>query len=223
MYDNNDYLAHHGIKGQKWGVRRFQNPDGSLTDEGRKRYGSTQKLNQHIKDMAAAIKKKISTKQNLSDEEAREKLKEYVRKHPKKLEKYSKVLTKDEVNEVIENIRFDRRIQDIKQEEIQRGWAKLQRFNNNMNSLSSMINNSKNLYNNTAEIYNSLVDNGVITSASKMTKIGEKDRSAIQKIVRSGSASDVLNNISNMTSSELEAAMKRLNYEDNLRRRTSSS
>lgn len=32
-------LQHHGIKGQKWGVRRFQNADGSLTDAGRKRYG----------------------------------------------------------------------------------------------------------------------------------------------------------------------------------------
>lgn len=31
-------LWHSGIKGQKWGVRRFQNPDGSLTPEGRKRY-----------------------------------------------------------------------------------------------------------------------------------------------------------------------------------------
>ena len=31
-------LQHHGIKGQKWGVRRFQNTDGSLTAEGRKRY-----------------------------------------------------------------------------------------------------------------------------------------------------------------------------------------
>lgn len=35
----NEYLAHHGIKGQKWGVRRYQNLDGSLTDEGRRRYG----------------------------------------------------------------------------------------------------------------------------------------------------------------------------------------
>lgn len=34
-----DYLAHYGVKGQKWGVRRYQNEDGSLTDEGRKRYG----------------------------------------------------------------------------------------------------------------------------------------------------------------------------------------
>lgn len=32
----NSELYHHGIKGQKWGVRRYQNEDGSLTDEGKK-------------------------------------------------------------------------------------------------------------------------------------------------------------------------------------------
>ena len=34
-------IYHHGIKGQKWGVRRFQNKDGSLTAKGRQRYGET--------------------------------------------------------------------------------------------------------------------------------------------------------------------------------------
>lgn len=33
-----DYLCHYGIKGMKWGIRRYQNPDGSYTPKGRKRY-----------------------------------------------------------------------------------------------------------------------------------------------------------------------------------------
>lgn len=37
-YSTTNYLAHFGILGQKWGVRRYQNPDGSLTPEGKARY-----------------------------------------------------------------------------------------------------------------------------------------------------------------------------------------
>ena len=37
-YKQQDYLEHHGILGQKWGIRRFQNKDGSLTSQGKKRY-----------------------------------------------------------------------------------------------------------------------------------------------------------------------------------------
>lgn len=35
-------LYHHGIKGQRWGIRRYQNPDGSLTEAGKKRYNTVQ-------------------------------------------------------------------------------------------------------------------------------------------------------------------------------------
>ena len=42
------YLYHHGIKGMKWGVRRYQNKDGSLTDAGKRRLGSISDNNKRV-------------------------------------------------------------------------------------------------------------------------------------------------------------------------------
>ena len=55
-----DYIMHHGIKGQKWGIRRFQNEDGSLTPAGEKRYASAvDKINKSYDKYENEYKKSI--------------------------------------------------------------------------------------------------------------------------------------------------------------------
>lgn len=56
-----DELYHHGIKGMRWGVRRFQNEDGTLTAQGRQRYKdyrSDQSTRRSLTRHVAADKKK---------------------------------------------------------------------------------------------------------------------------------------------------------------------
>lgn len=51
-----DELVHYGIKGQKWGRRRYQNKDGSLTPAGRERYGSEENFeNQYPAEQKAVL------------------------------------------------------------------------------------------------------------------------------------------------------------------------
>ena len=67
-----DYLAHYGILGQKWGVRRYQNEDGSYTEAGKQRLASEKGLTK--KDGGSKKKPESSTWKSkdapyLSDEE----------------------------------------------------------------------------------------------------------------------------------------------------------
>ena len=50
-------LMHFGVKGMRWGIRRYQNNDGSLTSAGRKRYGENLDINDKSRTNIAKIRK----------------------------------------------------------------------------------------------------------------------------------------------------------------------
>lgn len=58
-----DFLIHHGIKGQKWGIRRYQNEDGTLTTEGRKQYDKLTERQKHQYDRLPQHWKNVVDKQ----------------------------------------------------------------------------------------------------------------------------------------------------------------
>lgn len=55
-------LQHAGIKGMKWGVRRYQNKDGTLTDAGKKRYNKN--MSDDARTASELKKKKVSELSN---------------------------------------------------------------------------------------------------------------------------------------------------------------
>ncbi len=54
-----DSITHHGVKGQRWGVRRYQNEDGSLTNRGKQKK-EKKELTQEQKDARKARMKKAA-------------------------------------------------------------------------------------------------------------------------------------------------------------------
>lgn len=69
---DNNTLTHHGTKGMRWGVRRFQNKDGSLTPAGKKRYSEENPNNDSNKETLSTQSKK--TVKNMTDDELRERI-----------------------------------------------------------------------------------------------------------------------------------------------------
>lgn len=106
-YIYSEELYHHGILGQKWGVRRFQNKDGSLTSSGRKRRGlsgTIKQIKKNYKRKKTLEKARKAREEKKKKEEELEKLKAEYRKSPKSLLDHQELFTDEEIKAA--NARF---------------------------------------------------------------------------------------------------------------------
>lgn len=95
--NTSQYLAHYGILGMKWGVRRYQNSDGSLTEEGKKRYSSD-----HVGETAPEVPKKSMTNEEV-----------ILSTNPRTVLDYQRQLSTKELGEAYDRMQKVRNIQNL--------------------------------------------------------------------------------------------------------------
>ena len=121
-FDNITYdeLKHYGIKGMKWGVRRFQNADGSLTADGRKRYGSEDMRN---------VKKQVDNGKNVVDGVKRSKAKAAEKRTEKKIKDDLSQMSNQELRDIVNRLNMEERyMQVMKTRDVQVGKSKVDKI-----------------------------------------------------------------------------------------------
>lgn len=92
----NNELFHYGIEGQKWGIRRFQNPDGTLTEAGKRRYNGDHPTRRDRAEERKAVRE--------------------INRDRKQIAKTSAYLSDKEVKEYIDRLKLEKQLRDLTDE-----------------------------------------------------------------------------------------------------------
>ena len=117
---NADELKHYGIKGMKWGVRRFQNKDGSLTADGRKRYGS-----EDLKSM----QKQVNQGKNVVEGVKKTRAKAAEKQTEKKIRDDLSKMSDQELRDIVNRLNMEERyMQVMKSRDVVTGKSKVDKI-----------------------------------------------------------------------------------------------
>ena len=126
----NDELYHYGILGMRWGVRRYQKKDGTLTNSGKKRYD---KEMERLKAEEKIIKNKNRTQSKLEKLEAKRKSVEELKKNLNKpKEKSVKEYSDAELRERVNRLQLEKQYKDLSPKQVSIGKTVVNRIVKNV-------------------------------------------------------------------------------------------
>lgn len=201
----NNELLHWGILGMKWGRRRFQNKDGSLTPEGRKRYADDE--NEETEEERA--------KREAAEKAYREEVKKRVIKSGDldRIDQWKSEMTNQELREALDRVDLHKRLyadDPNTKSAFDKGMDAVDKIGKVKNAADTLVN----VYNLVAKINNSF------NKKFQLIKIDDSTREVVdsfkEKLINTASAKEVMENIDKLNASEISTAKKRLNNIDNI-------
>lgn len=126
---DNNYLEHHGILGMKWGVRRYQRKDGTLTNAGKKKYD---KEMAKLKKEEQILKNKNRTQAKLEKLQSKRKSVEELKKSlssetSKPKTKSTSKLSDEELRDRVNRLQLEKQYNELSSEQISFGKAFINR------------------------------------------------------------------------------------------------
>lgn len=147
VYIVSNELTHYGILGQKWGIRRYQNEDGTLTEAGKKRYGT-------VENLEAGRTQRQVTRREKAKQEAIDS------GNAEKVQKYSKELTPEQMKRAFQRIDDEQKLADLKEKDLERGRASLEEVTKKVGNIKTMSEHFMGIYNVAAKAYNAFNKDG---------------------------------------------------------------
>lgn len=160
--DNNE-LYHHGVKGQRWGFRRYQNKDGSLTPAGERRLKKQRVKNLEKARKAAADKRereRVAAEEKAKYEAAKAKA---IRSgSASDVLKFKNDLTPQQRSEVEGRLGWEARMSELSRKEVPAGKKKVDRIFDTIGDMTDYADKAAKAYNTVANIYNAFNKGGSV-------------------------------------------------------------